>query len=135
MSGNKKITLRKMRFRLVRLAGAAALLFMVNTVASAQAIHRMTEDDFQGIPRQNTGTIAYTNCSIRFTYKARREKNFYILDFNIGVNINTDKSWIDKRRITSDDMLDEVLKHEQGHYIIAYMEQQELLRTVSHTIF
>jgi len=32
-------------------------------------------------------------------------------------------------------MLAEVLRHEQGHYTIAYMEQQELLRTVSKTIF
>jgi len=27
------------------------------------------------------------------------------------------------------------LKHEQGHYAIAFMEQQELLRTVGKTVF
>ena len=32
-------------------------------------------------------------------------------------------------------MLTEVLRHEQGHYFIAYMEQQELLRAVSKTVF
>jgi predicted secreted Zn-dependent protease len=32
-------------------------------------------------------------------------------------------------------MLAEVLKHEQGHYNIAYMEQQELLREVGRTRF
>ena len=32
-------------------------------------------------------------------------------------------------------MLAEILKHEQGHYTIAYMEQEELLRTVSKTVF
>ncbi len=42
---------------------------------------------------------------------------------------------MDKRRVTSQEMLAEILKHEQGHYIIAFMEQQELLRTVSKTVF
>jgi hypothetical protein len=42
---------------------------------------------------------------------------------------------MDKRKVTSDEMLDEILRHEQGHYLIAYLEQQELLRTVSKTVF
>ncbi|RYE16872.1 MAG: hypothetical protein EOP51_25000 [Sphingobacteriales bacterium] len=29
----------------------------------------------------------------------------------------------------------EVLKHEQGHYAIAYLQQQELLRTLGRTRF
>ena len=32
-------------------------------------------------------------------------------------------------------MLAEILKHEQGHYTIAYLEQQELLRAVGKTVF
>ena len=32
-------------------------------------------------------------------------------------------------------MLNEVLNHEQGHYIVAYMEQQELLRQINRTRF
>ena len=42
---------------------------------------------------------------------------------------------MDKSSITSSEMLAEVLKHEQGHYIIAYLEQQELLREVAKTVF
>ena len=49
--------------------------------------------------------------------------------------VNRDRSWMDKERINSAGMLAEVLKHEQGHYIIAYLEQQELLREVGHTRF
>ncbi len=41
---------------------------------------------------------------------------------------------MDKRKVTSPEMLAEILKHEQGHYIIAYMEQQELIRTVSKNL-
>jgi hypothetical protein len=124
-----------MKFRFVRLTGVAALSLFVSLVVSAQPPRQLTIDDFQGAPHQNSATVAYTNCSIRFTYKARREKNYYLLDFDIGLTLNSDKSWIDESRITSDDMMAEVLKHEQGHYIIAYMEQQELLRAVSKTVF
>lgn len=42
---------------------------------------------------------------------------------------------MDKGNITSSEMLSEVLKHEQGHYIIAYLEQQELLREVGKMVF
>jgi predicted secreted Zn-dependent protease len=37
--------------------------------------------------------------------------------------------------VRSTEMLTEILKHEQGHYNIAYLEQQELLRTVGMTVF
>jgi len=126
-----------MKFRLVRLIfGAALCLFVVNS-AKAQSYHLLTMDDFLGMPRETTrgGVIAYTNCSIDFHYEAHKERNYYRLDFNIQLTLNTNKSWMDKRRVTSNEMLAEILKHEQGHYFIAYMEQQELIRAVSKTVF
>jgi predicted secreted Zn-dependent protease len=42
---------------------------------------------------------------------------------------------MDRSRITSEKMLAEVLRHEQGHYDIAYMEQQELIRALERTRF
>jgi hypothetical protein len=101
-----------------------------------QSFHQLTIDDFQGIPSNDRqGVIAYTNCTIDFRYEAHRERNYYRLDFDIRLILNNNKSWMDKRRVTSDEMLDEILRHEQGHYLIAYLEQQELLRTVSKTVF
>jgi hypothetical protein len=118
-----------------RFIGFAILLFFI-TAAYAQPYHTLTVDDFRGAPRTNNGeVVAYTNCSIDFRYEARRERDYYKLNFNIELTVNTDKSWMDKRRVTSQEMLAEILKHEQGHYIIAYMEQQELLREVSRTVF
>ena len=115
-----------------------ALLLSLSSLSFAprQSYHQLTADDFQGMPQNvNQGTIAYTNCSITFKYEARREHNYYRLKCDIRLDLNKDKSWLDKRRGTSDVMLAEILKHEQGHYMIAYMEQQELLRTISRTIF
>ncbi len=124
-----------MDLRWVRLVCAAALCLVFGT-AFSQQYRLLTVNDFQGVPHTNNGaTIAYTNCSINFRYDAHRQRDYYQLNFNIDLKLNTDKSWMDRSHITSKAMLDEVLKHEQGHYTIAYMEQQELLRTVSRTVF
>jgi hypothetical protein len=114
---------------------AMVLCVCCRLAASAQAYHQLTADDFGAAPRSHNGVIAYTNCTINFRYQAHRKNGYYLLDFNIRLNINRDRSWMDKSRITSPEMLAEILKHEQGHYIIAYLEQQELLREVGKTRF
>jgi hypothetical protein len=124
-----------MKYRLVRLICVVAF-GLFGTVALAQSYHQLTPADFQGMPpRAAQSTIAYTNCSIDFRYQAHRRQDYYSLDFNIQLTMNNYKSWLDKSRVTSQQMMTEILKHEQGHYNIAYMEQQELLRAVSRTIF
>ncbi|MDB5015925.1 MAG: hypothetical protein JWQ84_757 [Mucilaginibacter sp.] len=123
-----------MKLRFVWLICVVVLCFSF-TKSFSQPYRTLTIDDFRGVPHNNGEVVAYTNCSINFRYEARREKNYYSLNFNIQLTMNNDKSWMDKRRITSQEMLVEVLKHEQGHYIVAYMEQQELLREVSRTVF
>ena len=112
-----------------------AVLCLSWHLTSAQAYRQLTADDFGGRPQRNSGTIAYTNCSIDFKYQAYHKRDYYQLYFTIRLMVNRDRSWMDKERINSAGMLAEVLKHEQGHYIIAYLEQQELLREVGHTRF
>jgi len=125
-----------MKFKLLWVIGAVALNFVALKKAAAQDYHQLTIDDFQGVPRPNgTGVIAYTNCTIDFRYEATYKNGYYLLNFNIRLLMNRDRSWMDKAKVTSQAMLAEILKHEQGHYIIAYMEQQELLRIVGRTVF
>ena len=112
-----------------------ALLCACKLGAHAQAYRLLTVNDFGGVPHHNSGVIAYTNCSIDFKYEAYKRNGYYQLYFNINLKVNRDRSWMDKGNITSSEMLSEVLKHEQGHYIIAYLEQQELLREVGKTVF
>jgi len=114
---------------------AALCLFF--TVADAQPYRKLTIDDYRGVPyTENGASIAYTNCSIEYSFAvAKREKGYYILNFNIRLTMDNHKSWMDKNRVNAVNMLAEVLKHEQGHYNLAYLEQQELLRTVSKTVF
>ena len=124
-----------MKFSFILLTSFTALC-LFSIAASAQSFHQLTIDDFQGIPNYRIqGEIAYINSTIDFRYEAHRDADYYRLDFNIRLTLNNYKSWMDKRRITSEEMLVEILKHEQGHFIIAYLEQQELLRTVGKTVF
>ncbi|MCC8424969.1 hypothetical protein [Mucilaginibacter sp. UR6-11] len=126
-----------MRMGVLKVFCAGCILLCANNLAFGQdgAYRQLTADDFRGAPRPSAGSIAYTNCTIDFHYHAVGGDNNYRLTFDVQVIMQHDKSWIDKRRITSDRMLTEVLKHEQGHYNIAFMEQQEILREAARTRF
>lgn len=115
---------------------ALALLCLGFNQALAQPHRLLTVNDFQGAPRPNgRGVIAYTNCAIDFKYQASRGEGNYILHANVRLMMNNYKSWIDRSRITSNEQMAEILKHEQGHYTIAYLEQQEVLRAIERTRF
>lgn len=116
------------------LAACALLCFAVPTLA--QPHRTLTVDDFRGAPRPNgRGVVAYTNCTIDFRYQATRMDSYYRLNFNVTMVMNNDRSWIDRARINSAAQMAEILKHEQGHYTIAYLEQQEVLRTMQRMRF
>lgn len=125
-----------MLLRFVRLIYSAALCFFFVTAVSAQSYHKLTLSDFRGAPRgSGDGTIAFTNTLIDYNYIPSWHQGYYRLDFTIKLEVNKEESWIDKAKIKSPELLAEILKHEQGHYNIAYMEQQELLRVVGRTVF
>jgi hypothetical protein len=125
-----------MTLKFLRAYCAIALLCVAFYPASAQPHRLLTVNDFQGVPRPNgRGVIAYTNCTIDFKYQASNNDGNYILHANVRMYMNNYKSWIDRSRITSNGQLAEILKHEQGHYTIAYLEQQEVLRAIEHTRF
>jgi len=123
------------------LAGAVSvfvLLFIFQTVKaqSPEPYHLLSAQEFAGLPRTNSGdVVAETNCYIDFNYHAKSEKGFYKLTSTVQLIFNRDKSWINRKRVTSPSQMEEIMDHEQGHYFIAYMEQQELLRTVAKTRF
>jgi hypothetical protein len=127
-----------MEVRLVKLIGAAAICLMTigANAQQYQRYHPLTINDFMGTPRPNArGVVAYTNCTIDFKYEASNRSGSYILTATVNLLLNNYKSWLDRSRVTSQELLAEILKHEQGHYLIAYLEQQEILRQISKTRF
>ncbi|MEO3405927.1 DUF922 domain-containing protein [Mucilaginibacter sp. CAU 1740] len=127
-----------MKKHIVKEIGLAAMcvLTMITTASAQSSFHQLTANDFWGTPRANAGgVVAYTNCTIDYRYQAQRERGGYRLNFNIRLILNNNKSWLDKSRVSTPQQMTEILKHEQGHYTIAFLEQQELLRTVSRMRF
>jgi hypothetical protein len=124
--------------KLIKLCALCAIIILCFAAkpVKAQSFRTLTEADFLGTPRPNSrGVVAYTNCTIDFSYQANRTNGEYILHFNVRLLMNNYKSWLDRSRITNRAQLTEILKHEQGHFNIAYLEQQEVLRTMSRTRF
>jgi hypothetical protein len=125
-----------MRFKLLRAGTVSVLLLLASSPLFAQSFRQLTADDFQGYPRANNrGVVAYTSCTIDFRFQASHQDGEYILHFNVRLDMNSNRSWIDRSRISSQQSMAEILKHEQGHYNIAYLEQQDVLRAVNHTRF
>ncbi|WP_299514101.1 hypothetical protein [Mucilaginibacter sp.] len=126
-----------MEFRFVRVICITGLLFCVLNKASAQeGYHRLSLNDFRGAPRPDgDNSIAYTHCFIDYRYHVMAGNNHYNLSFDVKLVLDRSQSWLDRKRVQSRQMLTEIINHEQGHYIIAYMEQQEILRIANRTHF
>jgi hypothetical protein len=112
-------------------------LFATNRAKAQYAYRLLTADDFKGAPRSNKGdnSVAFTHCSVDFGYRVIGENNHYNLTFDVRLTMDRQLSWLDKKHILSKQMLAEILNHEQGHYTIAYMEQQEILREANRMHF
>ncbi|MDB5002156.1 MAG: hypothetical protein JWQ34_381 [Mucilaginibacter sp.] len=126
-----------MRLRFVRVLCAAGLWLSINNLASAQdGYHQLTVEDFRGSPRPgDNNAIAHTKCSINFHYEGAGQGDNFKLNFDVRLTVDRDRSWIDRKRVTDNKQLARILSHEQGHYTISYMEQQELMRMINRTRF
>lgn len=106
--------------------GILCLFLLVPFLASAQYYHRLAANDFQGTPSADDQALAYTNCDVKYTYQAVHRNNVYNVYFNVELVFNPDKSFIRLNWIKDQDMLLHVLRHEQGHYNIAFLLKCEL---------
>jgi hypothetical protein len=122
-----------MKLRYVRLICVFMVCLAASTGAFAQMYRQLTADDFSGnIPAGSAGMVAYTSCNVTMTYQVSRGYgNSYRLLFDVQLVLNRNKSWMDRRQIVSSAMLNGILRHEQGHYQMAYLMQQEMLRALN----
>ncbi len=102
------------------------LIFVSPFFASAQYYHRLAANDFQGTPPSGDDVMAYTNCTVTYTYQVVHHNDQYDIDFTVDMQLNKDKSYIRLNEVTDRDMLLHILRHEQGHYNIAYLMKCEL---------
>ncbi|MFD1257198.1 DUF922 domain-containing protein [Mucilaginibacter terrae] len=118
-----------MKLRYVRLICALALCLTASIAATAQPYQQLTPNDFTGQVPQGSGFyVAHTSCNVTMNYDVRRQQQGnYKIVFNIRLQFNPNRSWLNRQMITNTDMMAEVLRHEQGHYQIAYLMQQEMI--------
>lgn len=126
-----------MRWKFVgAMTGMVCLSVCLANATSAQPYRQLTVSDFRGRPLANgNNVIAHTKCTINFRYEAVGQGSSFRLISNVTLTVDPYRSWIDLKRVTSPKQLDRILNHEQGHYIINYMEQQELTRQVNRLQF
>jgi hypothetical protein len=108
------------------------LLFILPYSLKAQYYQRLAARDFTGTPPAGENFLAYTNCNVQYTYQVTRHNGQYSLDFDVEVVFNKDKSYIRFNNVSGNDMLLHVLRHEQGHYNIAYLMKCELSSVFKH---
>lgn len=115
-----------MRMGSVRKFYLLVFLIVFSALAKAQPYRQLTAEDFQGAPQRGGLAVAATACSIDLKYDVHARNGVYQLKFFVRLLIDQERSWLDRERVNTPEMLAEILKHEQGHYNINYLEQQEL---------
>jgi hypothetical protein len=111
------------------------LLITLPCSIQAQSYHRLAAGDFTGIPPAGENYLAYTNCTVQYNYTATRRNGQYNFDFDVQVILNSNRSYIRLSEVKDRDMLLHVLRHEQGHYNIAYLMKCELYSVFKHHRF
>jgi hypothetical protein len=113
-------------------AMSVLFLFILPNAGMAQSYRRLTTRDFAGIPAADNTFAAYTYCYVSYSYNTTRHNGNYNVDFNVQVLLNSSRSWMRFDQVTTREMMADVLKHEQGHYNIAYLMRNELYSILSH---
>src|ERR1700741_3937581 len=110
--------------RFVRTFYLLMFLIVFSAPAKAQPYRQLVAEDFQGAPQRGGLAVAATACSIELKYDVHARNGNYQLKFYIRLMVDRERSWMDRARINTPEMLAEILKHEQGHYAVNYIELQ-----------
>ncbi len=108
------------------------LILCAPFLVKAQSYHRLAARDFNGTPPAAHGDIAYTNCHVDFTYQVIHHNNNYDITFDVELNMDNNSSYIRLDQVNSREQLQQILRHEQGHYNIAYLLKCEAYNVLSH---
>ncbi len=118
--------------RYVRWICAVLLFILSKGILLAQPYRQLTARDFTGAVPQGSGFyVAHTSCDVSMRYNVSKYQSNYRLTFDVRLRFNPERSWINRQMVTNPDMMAEVLRHEQGHYQIAYLMQQEMISALN----
>jgi hypothetical protein len=108
------------------------LFLCTPAVVRAQSYHRLAARDFTGSPPAENGDIAYTKCDVEYTYQVVRHNRDYDVTFDVRLNMDNYRSYIRLDHVSTRDQLQQILRHEQGHYNIAFLLKCEAYSVLTH---
>jgi hypothetical protein len=98
---------------------------------------KLMTSDYKGIPDESSGFLARTHVLLSYDYYSPvncAEKNKIRFQFETKASVS-DKSWMKLNRIKSQELLNELLSHEQGHYDINEAFASDLKNKLSNICF
>lgn len=98
---------------------------------------QLTAADFKGTPDPHSDYLATTFTHLTYQYRRQTscgEKDKIRFQFETSITVG-DKSWMKWDKIRGEQLLQELLDHEQGHYDIAVALADKLQKTLSSTCF
>jgi hypothetical protein len=92
----------------------------------------LTWDDFTGTPDKNSSFEANTYWKLNYKFDGIDFKGDTVKlnSFSVGIELDPNKSWVKKGKETAD-----LLNHEQGHFTIGLLCQNDIIRQIRTTIF
>lgn len=91
----------------------------------AQGYRKLSSNDFQGKPKSNDPYLSYTKLRIGYSSTATKRDGNYLLTFHVYLDINKAESWMKFDKISNQKTFIALLNHEQGHFKIGALMQQE----------
>lgn len=107
-------------------------LLLTAPIAVAQGYRQLTEEDFQGAPDINDPYLSHTKLRIGYRSSTFQKGNVFQIKFEVYLDINQKESWMKFDKIKNQRTLTALLNHEQGHFKIGALMQQELIQKLNN---
>lgn len=92
--------------------------------------HKLSWEDFQGIPPKQSSFVASTESGIYFSYSTQNTNGEITLTTSVTANFYPEKSWYIPK-----DVNEAILLHEQGHFDISEIHARELRKKFASYTF
>ncbi|MBW4890447.1 hypothetical protein KXQ82_11995 [Mucilaginibacter sp. HMF5004] len=111
---------------------AVIMFLFIPIFTHGQSYHRLTARDFYAAPSSpQSGDIAFTSCQVNYTYQVIHNKNNYDITFDVKLSMDNARSYIRMADVSDREQLQQILRHEQGHYNIAFLLKCEAYTVLS----
>lgn len=91
---------------------------------------KLSIEDFQGAPEENSGAVAITSSGFMFKAGYRNKNGNAVLSIAVYCSFNKEESWMKERGKNA-----YILAHEQHHFDISYLSTLQFIKKVKQAKF